>query len=74
MQLPDSWHEIPAVRNGQVYAMDANSYVSRPGPRLVTGTEAMIKIFHPAVAAREKAVAAFERIESPTHVSRTASA
>lgn len=74
MQFPHSWHEIPAVRNGQVYAMDANSYVSRPGPRLVTGIEAMTKIFHPAVTAREKAVAAFHRIESPTHASRMASA
>jgi iron complex transport system substrate-binding protein len=74
LQMPQAWQEIPAVRNGRVYAMDANSYVSRPGPRLVTGIEAMIKIFHPAATVREKAVAAFERIESLAHASHTASA
>jgi iron complex transport system substrate-binding protein len=74
LQMPEAWHEIPAVRNGQLYAMDANSFVSRPGPRLVTGIEAMIKIFHPAATVRDKAAAAFERIESLTHASRTASA
>jgi iron complex transport system substrate-binding protein len=49
MSFPDGWSEIPAVRNGRVYAFDANSYVSRPGPRLVTGIEAMAKALHPQV-------------------------
>lgn len=56
--FPEGWHEIPAVRNGHVYALDANSYVSRPGPRLVTGIEAMMKILHPAAQVPEKAAAA----------------
>src|SRR6266852_9148227 len=30
---------LPAVRNGRVYAVDANSYFARPGPRVVEGTE-----------------------------------
>jgi hypothetical protein len=29
------------VRNGQVYAVNATAYLSRPGSRLVTGLEIM---------------------------------
>lgn len=52
------WENIPAVRNGRVYAVDANSYISRPGPRLVTGMEAMAKAIHPYVKVRAGAEAA----------------
>ena len=31
--------ETPAVRNGNVFAVDATSYFSRPGPRIVDGLE-----------------------------------
>jgi len=33
------WADLPAVRNSRVYAVDANSYFARPGPRVVEGTE-----------------------------------
>jgi iron complex transport system substrate-binding protein len=46
MSFPDQWNAIPAVRNARVYALEANSYFARPGPRLVTGVEALAKIFH----------------------------
>ena len=35
----DGWTNLPAVRKGRVYALDANSYFSRPGPRVVDGLE-----------------------------------
>ena len=41
------WSELPAVRNGQVYAVDGNAYFSRPGPRVVDGLETLAHIFHP---------------------------
>ena len=47
LALPPEWSAIPAVRNNRVYAIEANSYVSRPGPRLVTGIAALAKLFHP---------------------------
>lgn len=47
LALPAEWGSIPAVRNNQVYAIEANSYVSRPGPRLVTGIAALARVFHP---------------------------
>jgi len=40
-QLPEppNWKELPAVRAGQVFFLEANAYFSRPGPRLVDGVE-----------------------------------
>lgn len=40
------WDAIAAVQSGQMFAFDDN-LVSRPGPRLVDGLEAMAKILHP---------------------------
>jgi iron complex transport system substrate-binding protein len=39
--------ETPAVRNGNVYAVDATSYFSRPGPRIVDGLEILAWALHP---------------------------
>ena len=47
--LPEGWNDLPAVRNGQVWATDATSYFSRPGPRVVDGVEILAKILHPDV-------------------------
>ena len=41
------WSELPAVQNGRVYAVDANSYFARPGPRVVEGTELLAHLIHP---------------------------
>jgi len=41
------WFDLPAVRNGRVYAADANSYFARPGPRIVEGTELLAHLIHP---------------------------
>jgi iron complex transport system substrate-binding protein len=38
---------LRAVRELSVYAVDATSYFSRPGPRLVDGTRILTHIFHP---------------------------
>ena len=45
-ELP-GWFELPAVKNGRVWAVDANSYFSRPAPRLVDGVEILARILHP---------------------------
>jgi iron complex transport system substrate-binding protein len=62
MTFPEGWSEIPAVREGRVYAFDANSYVSRPGPRLVTGIEAMAKAMHPQIHVHNGVEGTFYRI------------
>jgi iron complex transport system substrate-binding protein len=41
------WDDLPAVREGRVWAVDANSYFSRPAPRLVEGVEILVRILHP---------------------------
>ena len=41
------WNDLPAVRDGRVYAVDANSYFARPGPRVVEGTELLAHLVHP---------------------------
>jgi iron complex transport system substrate-binding protein len=40
------WGTLTAVQTGQIYPFDDN-LVSRPGPRLVDGLEALAKLFHP---------------------------
>ena len=39
--------DTPAARNGNVYAVDATSYFSRPGPRIVDGLEILAWAVHP---------------------------
>ncbi|MGH2636793.1 MAG: cobalamin-binding protein [Actinomycetota bacterium] len=39
--------ELPATRTGNVFAVDATSYFSRPGPRVVDGVEALAWALHP---------------------------
>jgi iron complex transport system substrate-binding protein len=40
------WGGLAAMQNGQIYPFDDN-LVSRPGPRLVDGLEALAKLLHP---------------------------
>ena len=52
------WRDLPAVRNGAVWALDANAWFSRPGPRLLDGIDALRAILadptgdHPVPGAR----------------------
>lgn len=46
-RLPAGWKELPAVRAGRLYAVDASRYFSRPGPQLATGVELLGKLLHP---------------------------
>ena len=41
------WEGLPAVKQGNVFAVDASSYFSRPGPRLVDGAAILAASFHP---------------------------
>ena len=41
------WHQIPASQKGNVYLVDANSYFSRPGPRIVEGIEIIARTILP---------------------------
>lgn len=41
------WRSLRAVRNGDVFLIDGNQYLNRPGPRLVESLEIFAEIFHP---------------------------
>ena len=45
--FPAAWFDLPAVKNGNVWAVDATSYFSRPAPRVVEGAEILGRILHP---------------------------
>lgn len=51
------WEGLRAVRDGQVYVADANTYFSRPGPRIVDSLEMLAQMLHP-----EAGVAAAKRL------------
>jgi iron complex transport system substrate-binding protein len=57
------WSELPAVKQNQVYAVDANSYFARPGPRVVDGTELLAHLIHPELFSWDGPVTAFKRLE-----------
>ena len=45
---PD-WNELKAVKENSVYAVDANSYFSKPSLRTITGIEILAQIIHPNI-------------------------
>lgn len=47
LALPENWELLPAVRDGNIFAVDASGYFSRPGPRLAGGVEILAGILHP---------------------------
>ncbi len=44
---PAGWETIPAVQRGQVYALDANGYCSRPATRTAEGVAVLAGYLHP---------------------------
>jgi iron complex transport system substrate-binding protein len=40
------WGSLPALLNEQVFAVDANAYFARPGPRLIDGIELLAHLLH----------------------------
>jgi len=46
LQQPE-FADTPAARNGNVFAVDATSFFSRPGPRIVDGLEILAWAVHP---------------------------
>jgi iron complex transport system substrate-binding protein len=54
--------ELPRVANAELYAVDANAYFARPGPRVVEGIELLAHLFHPDVVSWESSEQPWERI------------
>lgn len=43
------WKELPAVKQGKVFAVNGHAYFSRSGPRLVDGLEILGQLIHPEI-------------------------
>ena len=43
--FPAAWHSLRAVRNGNVFPMDASGHFSRPGPRIAEGIAELCELF-----------------------------
>jgi iron complex transport system substrate-binding protein len=41
------WNNLRAIKNNEIYTVDAGSYFSKPGPRTITGIEILAKIIFP---------------------------
>ncbi|MFZ0885388.1 MAG: cobalamin-binding protein [Candidatus Acidiferrales bacterium] len=60
--LPQSWNALPALREDRLYSVDANSYFSRPGPRLVDGLELLAHLFHPDLFTSKPPNSTFQKL------------
>ena len=62
IQIPAAWDQLPAIRGRRVFAVNANAYFSRPGPRLAEGVGLLAEIFHPNLFAGRAMTSACRRI------------
>ena len=58
------WSDLPAVRNDRVFAVNANAYFARPGPRLVDGAELLAHLIHPELCDWNGPADAFRQIQT----------
>jgi len=62
LSLPQAWRDMPAVRQGKVFVVEASGYFSRPGPRLAVGFAILARAIHvgkPESSSLLKTAAAF---------------
>ena len=65
LQIDPKWNDLRAVKQQNVFAVDANSYFSKPSLRTITGIEILAKIIHPDVFDGEKnSEESFKQIKS----------
>jgi iron complex transport system substrate-binding protein len=62
LQQP-GWNDLPAVLNDRVFAVNANAYFARPGPRVVDGVELLAHLIHPELCDWRGSRNAFRQIE-----------
>lgn len=59
----EGWQDLEAVRNDRVFAVDANSYFARPGPRVIDGAELLAHLLHPGAFSWNGPATAYRRVE-----------
>ena len=63
--LPQGWKDLPAVRNGRVFVVEASGFFSRSGPRLAAGMAILADAIHGGQRAR---LVAHEAEMRPTQI------
>jgi iron complex transport system substrate-binding protein len=63
LQQP-GWSDLPAVRANRVFAVNANAYFARPGPRVVDGVELLAHLIHPELCGWHGAADAFRQVQT----------
>jgi iron complex transport system substrate-binding protein len=61
-QSADLARKMRRVADAEIYAVDANAYFARPGPRVVEGVELLAHLFHPDLVSWPHADRPWERI------------
>jgi iron complex transport system substrate-binding protein len=61
-KIPQSWQNLPATRNRRIFAVDSNSYFSRPGPRLADGVELLAHLLNPQGSQPHRPAAAYVQL------------
>jgi iron complex transport system substrate-binding protein len=61
-QLGNDWRNLPAANDRRIFAVDANSYFSRPAPRLADGVALLAHILHPDVFSEIPPAGSFVRL------------
>jgi iron complex transport system substrate-binding protein len=56
------WSDLPAARNDRIYAVNANAYFARPGPRVVDGVELLAHLFNPELFMWTGPTDAFQKV------------
>jgi len=64
LQNNHEWNSLRAVKQQNIFAVDANSYFSKPSLRTITGIEILAKIIHPDFFDNEKKSESFKQIKS----------
>jgi len=75
-QTAQEWHaghaarpawvdDLPAVRAGQVFALNGSAYFSRPGPRVLDGIALLAELFDPGAFSDEVPENSFVRVAAP---------
>jgi iron complex transport system substrate-binding protein len=54
---------LPAVREGRVFAVDANAYFARPSPRVVEGAELLAELIHPELFETSNYAGMYQRVD-----------
>ncbi len=56
--------QVPRIPGAVVYAVDANAYFARPGPRVVEGVELLAHLFHPDLVRWSHSEQPWKRIDT----------